>query len=52
MVVFLLISAGVQAGAVDADFSGEYRFRVNSTSSTGDNLVDNLGSNLSSGHQG
>ncbi len=48
LVVFLLISAGIQAGAVDADFSGEYRFRVNSTSSTGDGLVDNLGSNLSS----
>ncbi|MDE0151071.1 MAG: hypothetical protein OXK80_01055 [Bdellovibrionales bacterium] len=48
LVVLLLTVAGLQAVAVDADFSGEYRFRASSESSAGGDVVDNLGTNLSS----
>ncbi len=47
-IVLLLTVAGFQAMAVDADFNGEYRFRVNSESNMGDDVVDNIGTNLSS----
>lgn len=48
LVVLLLTVAGLQAVAVDADFSGEYRFRASSESNAGGDVVDSLGTNLSS----
>lgn len=48
LVVLLLAVAGFQATAVDADFSGEYRYRVSSESSLSGDVVDNLGKSLSS----
>ena len=48
LVVLLLAAAGFHATAVDADFNGEYRYRVNSGSSLDGDAVNNLGKNLSS----
>lgn len=48
LVVLLLTVAGLQAVAVDADFNGEYRFRATSESSTDGDVLDKLGTNLSS----
>ena len=48
ILVLLLAVAVFQATAVDADFNGEYRYRVNSESSLGGDVVNNLGKSLSS----
>ena len=48
LIVLLLTVAGLKAVAVDADFGGEYRFRAESESSMGGDVLNNLGSKLSS----
>ena len=47
LVILLLAVAGFQATAVDADFNGEYRYRVTSSSSLGEDMVNSLGTSLS-----
>lgn len=45
-IISLLVVAGFQAVAVDADFSGEYRLRVNTGHSQGDIDVPKLGKDI------